>query len=324
MTKHRNKEAAIDKKRTQLITRTMQILSIDEDAATRLLSTPLKPSVRINPLAGDPTETVTKITDLGWRGTAVSWCDNGYSIDEGFMQLRDSQLIDDGQIYIQNEASWLPVVLLDPKPGMDVLDICAAPGGKTSHIAALMKNQGHLVANDNSRPRLIKLQQNLTRLRVSADYTLHDASRLSRALGSQLFDAVLLDAPCSGEGLINLDRPKTLESWSVAHIKRLSTLQKQLIREAWNVLKPGGRLVYSTCTMAPEEDEAIVNYLLKYNDNATIQEIDLSVPGALPGLAYWGERTFHPRLSRAMRLIPNSGREAFFVCVIEKGLDDGE
>jgi len=324
MTKRKNKDETTVKKRTQLVMRTAQVLSVDKAKAEELLSTSLKPSVRVNPLAGEPTEIMKKMTSLGWTGDSISWCENGYSVDEGFTQLRDSQLVNDGQIYLQNEASWLPVVLLDPKPGMEVLDICAAPGGKTSHIAALMENKGHLVANDNSRPRLMKLQQNLTRLHVAADYTLHDATRLSRKLNGQQFDAVLLDAPCSGEGLINLERPKTLESWSVAHVKRLSTLQKQLIREAWSVLKPGGRLVYSTCTMAPEEDEAVVSYLLKHNDDATVQSIHLAIPGARSGVTSWGERTFHPDVARAMRLIPGSGREAFFVCVIEKENGSGE
>jgi 16S rRNA (cytosine1407-C5)-methyltransferase len=324
MTKRKNKDDTAVKKRTQLVMRTSQVLSIGEEKAEELLSTSLKPSVRINPLAGDPTEIIKKMTSLGWTGSPISWCENGYSVDEGFIQLRDSQLVNDGHIYLQNEASWLPIVLLDPKPGMEVLDVCAAPGGKTSHIAALMENEGYLVANDNSRPRLMKLQQNLTRLHAVADYTLHDATRLSRKLDGQQFDAVLLDAPCSGEGLINLERPKTLESWSVAHVKRLSTLQKQLIREAWSVLKPGGRLVYSTCTMAPEEDEAVISYLLKYNDDATIKEINLAIPGAHIGITKWGERAFHPDVSKAMRLIPGSGREAFFVCVIEKGYKSGE
>jgi 16S rRNA (cytosine1407-C5)-methyltransferase len=324
MTKRKNKDDTAVKKRTQLVMRTSQVLSIGEEKAEELLSTSLKPSVRINPLAGDPTEIIEKMTSLGWKGSPISWCENGYTVDEGFIQLRDSQLVNDGQIYLQNEASWLPVVLLDPKPGMEVLEVCAAPGGKTSHIAALMKNEGYLVANDNSRPRLMKLQQNLTRLHVAADYTLHDATRLSHKLDGQQFDAILLDAPCSGEGLINLQRPKTLESWSVAHVKRLSTLQKQLIREAWSVLKPGGRLVYSTCTMAPEEDEAVISYLLKYNDDATIKGINLTIPGARTGVTKWGERVFHPDVSKAMRLIPGSGREAFFVCVIEKGYKSGE
>jgi NOL1/NOP2/sun family putative RNA methylase len=318
MAKHRNKDTITDKKRTQLIARTMQVLSLDEATSIRLLSTPLKPSVRINPLAGDPEATLKEMITIGWKGEPISWCNNGYSISDGFQALRDSQLVTNGKIYLQNEASWLPVVLLDPKPGMAILDMCAAPGGKTSHIAALMKNSGHLVTNDNSRPRLIKLQQNLSRLHVIADYVLYDATRLSRKLDTLKFDAILLDAPCSGEGLIDITRPKTLESWSVAHVKRLSALQKQLIREAWHLLKPGGRLVYSTCTMAPEEDEAVINYILKHNEDATVKTITLPIDGALEGLSGWNERTFNSDTARAMRLIPGNGREAFFVCVIEK------
>lgn len=318
MTKRKNKEAVQDKKRVQLIERTARILRTDTLAVEQLLCQTLHPSVRLNPLAGDPKETLVKMKTLGWKGEASAWCDNGYSITEGFEMLRDSDLVTSGSIYLQNEASWVPVVALNPQPGEIVLDICAAPGGKTSHIAALMQNKGRLVANDNSRPRLMKLRQNLTRLHATAEYTLHDATRLSRAFPESTFDKILLDAPCSGEGLINLMQPKTLDSWSVAHIRRLSGLQKQLIVEAWSRLKPGGMLVYSTCTMAPEENEVVVNHLLKHRDDAVILPMPFSLKRTMSGLVAWNDRAFDPSLQDTIRLLPEGGREAFFTAVIQK------
>jgi len=318
MAKRKNKEVIQDKKRAQLIERTARILNVEASSAERLLCQTLRPSVRLNPLVGDPKETLLKMKALGWKGEAISWCDTSYSIGEGFEVLRDSDLVTSGGIYLQNEASWVPIIALNPQPGEVILDVCAAPGGKTSHIAALMRNTGRLVANDNSRPRLMKLRQNLTRLHATAEYTLHDGTRLSKVFPKPIFDKILLDAPCSGEGLINLAQPKTLDSWSVAHIRRLSGLQKQLITEAWKLLKPGGKLVYSTCTMAPEENEVVVNYLLKRHDNAMVVPITLPLEHTTSGLTAWNDRFFDQSLKYTLRLLPKNGREAFFASVIEK------
>ncbi len=318
MTKRKNKEVIASKKQVQLVTRTARTFHMSETEAETLLSQSLQPSVRINPLVGNPRKTLVAMKALGWKGTLSTWCKHAYSIEQGFEALRDSNLINDGAIYLQNESSWVPVVALKPHPGEKVLDICAAPGGKTSHIAALMHNKGTLVANDNSRRRLMKLQQNLARLHITAEYSLHDGAKLSKSFPENSFDKILLDAPCSGEGLINLVQQKTLESWSVAHIRRLSHLQKQLIIEAWKLLKPGGRLVYSTCTMAPEEDEIVVNHLLKRNKDAIIVPLEIPREAVRSGITKWNGRELHPSLTLTMRLLPDNGHEAFFVCLLEK------
>jgi len=318
MTRRKNKEDLQEKKRKQLIERSMQILTLDRATIIDILSTELHHCVRINPLAGDSEQTLEVMKQLGWQGSTTTWCEHGYTIDEGYEALRDSKLISEGKIYIQNEASWLPVIALAPRPGDSVLDMCAAPGGKAGHIGAVMNNQGLLLANDNSRPRFIKLKHNLKRLHVDATYAFYNGTRMSKAIEGQQFDKILLDAPCSGEGLIDLRSPKTLASWSVAHIRRLSTLQKQLIKEAWSLLAPGGTLVYSTCTMAPEENEVIINYLLKHNENARILPIAIPIQETRKGMTAWGGRQFDPAIHNALRLLPGDGREAFFVCKIEK------
>lgn len=317
MTKRSDPTAKRAKKHHAFLERTSNILQITQDTAEQLFSQPLVQSVRINPLVAHPHTTLKAMKDLGWIGTSISWCQDGYSIEHGFEALRDSSLVAEGKIYIQNEASWLPVVALNPTPHDIVLDVCAAPGGKTSHIAAKMNNQGLLVANDNSRTRLHRLQANMTRLGASAEYTLYDATRLART-SNQFFDHILLDAPCSGEGLINLTDPKTLDTWSVAHIRRLASLQKRIIHQAWQLLAPGGTLVYSTCTLAPEENEAVVDWLLRRQPNAAVAPIPVAILNPSPGISSWGEQHFHPSLQHSIRLIPQRGREAFFACKIIK------
>lgn len=308
-------------KRHTLIERTAAALGIPEHNAAALLRIERKQSVRLNTLVASAESTRRMLATFG-AVSEVPWAPIGLFIEAGLEAIRDSPLAEDGSIYIQNAASWLPVLVLNPQPGDTVLDMCAAPGGKTSHIAQHTDNAALITANDNSRPRLHKLQRNLERLGVTnTTYTLHDATRLSSKLGDQQFDKILLDAPCSGEGMMTLDDKKSFESWSVAHIKRLQQLQKKLIVQAWRMLKPGGTLVYSTCTMAPEENEAVIDYLLRHNDDIAVEPLDsikAQLDNSTDAVTVWNDRRFDERVSRSLRLTPSPHIEAFFVVKLTK------
>ena len=308
------------KKVELFIERTTRTTPLSADKVGELFSHDLMQSIRINTLRIDTKTALDTMTSLGWQGEQQSWCPDGYSITAGFEELRDSDLIQKGEVYIQNRSSWIPVAALDPKPGEVVLDVCAAPGGKTSHIAARMQNTGRLVANDNSRPRLMKLQANMRRLGAQAEYTLHDATRLARHLHGEQFDKILLDAPCSGEGLINLSDSRTLDSWSIAHIRRLASLQKQLILQVFELLKPGGVLVYSTCTLAPEEDEMVIDWLLRKESSAKIVPLSFNPDGESKPVLRWNDKQLADDLKYAKRILPFEGGEAFFTCMLQKSL----
>lgn len=306
-------------KKRQWVDRTAQILHVSEETARHLLETKRQQSIRINPLKADTAKAVQELKDLGWSGETYSWFKHGLTIDGGLEDVLKSELATNGSIYVQNAASWLPVLVLDPQPEELVLDVCAAPGGKTSHIAAHAGNDAYVTANDNSRPRLARTKANLERLNVSnVDFTLFDASQLARKFDGRQFDKILLDAPCSGEGMMTLGSDKDFESWSVAHIKRLQQLQRRMIAQTWQLLKPGGTLVYSTCTMAPEENEAVVDYLLRHNDDVEPQIIKLDLQNRVPAVLEWNTKKYDPRLQFAMRLIPSKEIEAFFVCKLVK------
>lgn len=312
MAKRKDIAAARANRRQAWIMRTMQWSGLDEATVTELLHTPRTQSLRVNPLRGGiaPKDEA-----------AINWCVNGYTLTRG--QADYAEAVAAGQVYIQNAASWLPVLALDPHPGERILDMCAAPGGKSSHIQAITDNQAELVCNDNSRPRLMKLQANLRRLGVAAEYLLADATKLSRRDDLGQFDKILLDAPCSGEGLMTL-RPeddKLFDSWSVAHIRRLSNLQKKLITEAWRLLRPGGTLVYSTCTMAPEENETVVAYLLRRQPDAALMAMNLpELPNRAPAVQQWNNRDFSHDMSACLRLTPGELTEAFFVAKLQRRL----
>ena len=311
----------LQKKQT-LIERTATALNVSAQQATELLSTPRQQSVRINTLKVSVAEGKMLLDEAGVLYSLVPWIQNGVYIEQGLEAVRDLDATINGELYIQNAASWLPVLALDPKPGQAILDVCAAPGGKTSHIAQQTNNEASITANDNSRPRLHKLQNNLARLGVKqTEFLLHDATRLTSKLGVEQFDAILLDAPCSGEGMMLLGNKKDFESWSVAHIKRLQQLQKKLIVQAWQLLKPGGTLVYSTCTMAPEENEAVVDYLLRHNDDIEIDnfsELRAELTNTSPAVTEWNGKKYHGDISKTLRLHPSPQVEAFFVAKLIK------
>lgn len=312
----------LEQKRAALRERTAAALGVSEAEAVRLLSMGRQQSVRVNLLKTPYGVAVQELTDLGWSGTQYTWCPEGLTVLTGLQAIRDSVAVAEGRVFIQNAASWLPVIALDPHPGDHILDMCAAPGGKTSHIAAMAGNRAHITANDNSRPRLAKLRANLDRLGVqNVTYTLYDAGQLAQRLAGQRFDKILLDAPCSGEGMLNYTSNKDMSTWSVAHVKRLQQLQKRLILQAWQLLKPGGTLVYSTCTIAPEENEAVIDYMLRRSLDATLVLQKYSLPNQATPVLSWNQKSYDAQVARVVRLAPGSQAEAFFVAKITKSVN---
>ena len=312
MAKRKDPAQERQKKRELWINRTIQWSGLPSAEVEARLSQTRTQSFRLNPLVDR--EVAPKLLSR-----QVAWCPDGYEIIPEYI-AEYQQLADGGRGYIQNAASWLPVLALAPAAGERILDLCAAPGGKSSHIQALANGQANLVCNDNSKPRLMKLQANLKRLNVPAEFMLADARHISRRQ-LEAFDKILLDAPCSGEGLMSLHAgdASLFDSWSVAHIRRLSDLQKRLILEAWRLLKPGGTLVYSTCTMAPEENEVVVDWLLRRQSDAELIPIDIApLPHRVPVVQSWNDRDLTHDLGGCLRLMPGTLTEAFFVAAFRK------
>jgi 16S rRNA (cytosine967-C5)-methyltransferase len=163
-----------------------------------------------------------------------------------------------GQFYVQDPSTLLAVDVLDPQPGEAVLDVCAAPGGKTTYIAQKMQNRGQIIAADSSSARLGLVGENCRRLGVEIVSTLAcRGTRLDRCLRGQMFDRVLVDAPCSNTGVMRR-RPDLRWRLTEREISRLAELQSQLLQAAADFTKPGGALVYSTCSLEPEENERVV------------------------------------------------------------------
>uniref|UniRef100_A0A7C4GE70 RsmB/NOP family class I SAM-dependent RNA methyltransferase n=1 Tax=candidate division WOR-3 bacterium TaxID=2052148 RepID=A0A7C4GE70_UNCW3 len=223
-----------------------------------------------------------------------------------------------GLIYVQESASMVPPLVLEPEPGDTVLDIAAAPGSKTTQMAAMMENTGLIIANDVSLERLRGLIGNIDRAGcLNVAVCRGDGTKLHCRLDGTC-DRVLVDAPCSAEGTIRRSR-EALERWSVRGIANFSRIQKRLILAGFRCLKPGGVMVYSTCTIAPEENEAVVAYLLTRQPDALVDEVVLDGFGMRPALDGWLDLTFPTEVTRCRRVLPqDNDTEAFFVARIRR------
>jgi NOL1/NOP2/sun family putative RNA methylase len=219
-----------------------------------------------------------------------------------------------GQYMLQSPASMWAVETMDLPEKRMVVDMCAAPGGKTTLIAQLMNNQGTLMATDISRNRIRSLRSNLSRMHVENSFVMRiDAARLP-SMGIQA-EAILIDAPCTGEGLIPLD-PSRKQSRTRQDIETMTGVQQKLILAGSQLLREGGTLVYSTCSFAPEENEEIIDYALQ---RCPLEIIETGLPLGEPGLTSFFGRDIDGRLRLARRFYPHKhAMEGFFICKMVK------
>ena len=209
----------------------------------------------------------------------------------------------------------IPVHLLYPKPGDQVLDMCAAPGAKTTHLCQLMKNMGVIIAVDKSYQRAKILIENLSRMGCLNTAVLNmDARKIGKL--KIKFSKILLDAPCTGEGLVVIDK-KRKKSRSMEDILKMQRIQKQLLEAAINVLDKDGLIVYSTCSIAPEENELVIDTVLEIYKYASTTKIQ--PPIGSRGLTKYFNLEFTRDLQYTVRLYPyKHGTEGFFIAKIIK------
>lgn len=284
------------------------------------LAAPAPVALRLNPLRAEPAATLEELRAEGFEPAAVGWLSGAYLLPPAQRRaLTESAAFAEGRVYLQNLASMLPPLLLDPQPGEEVLDLCAAPGSKTTQIAALMGNRGRLAAVERSRSRFFKLHAVCRQLGAEVATYLTDGRGIGRKTPAR-FDRVLVDAPCSSEGRFRLEAPDSYAYWSPKKVRDMARLQKRLLLSGLQSLKPGGVLVYSTCTYAPEENEAVLDEVLRRAEGAVeIEAVDLPLPAVAPGLEQWQGRSFDARVSRGLRVLPGAQLEGFFLARLRKG-----
>lgn len=238
-------------------------LSLDDFIAA--CQRPLRRSIRVNTLKISVADFLTLVSPYNWQLTPVPWCAEGFWIerdDEASLPLGSTAEHLSGLFYIQEASSMLPVAALfaDDNAPERVMDVAAAPGSKTTQIAARMGNRGAILANEFSASRVKVLHANISRCGIHNVGLTHFDGRVFGAALPEAFDAILLDAPCSGEGVVRKD-PDALKNWSVESNLEIAATQRELIDSAFHALRPGGTLVYSTCTLNRDENEDVCLWL---------------------------------------------------------------
>jgi tRNA (cytosine49-C5)-methyltransferase len=272
-------------------------------------------SIRVNTLKITVPD-LRKRLEKDWHLIPVPWCTEGF-----FLKYKHHQRFDIGNlpehqlgfIYVQDAASMIPPVVLAPMPGEMVLDLCAAPGSKTSQLAMYMENRGVIIANDVSGLRLTPLGLNIQRSGIMNTVLTLRANRFF----DPVFDKILVDAPCSGTGTIRRSL-KTLQMWSPSLVHRLVAEQRKLIEQGFGLLKPGGIMVYSTCTQEPEENEGMISWFLERHPDAELLEIDLPIKRSDAVTGFEGQQ-YNPEVRKCLRIYPqDNDTEGFFVAKIRK------
>lgn len=275
---------------------------------------------RVNSLKSESVVTKNNLVSQGFQLQSIPWYKDAFILaNKTKTELQDTAEYKNGDIYIQNLSSMIPALILDPKPGETVGDIAASPGSKTTQIAALMENQGQIIANDLSRQRLFKLKDNLTNLGVTNTTIINFPGQMLWRRYPEYFDKILVDVPCSLEGEFHSDNPKTYAGWSTKKVKTLSKLQKYLLWSAVSMTKVGGTIVYSTCTLSPEENEEVVSWILKKTAGSLVVEsINLDIAEKQTGLTQWGNKNFDAKVENTLRILPSKTMEGFFVAKLGK------
>jgi NOL1/NOP2/sun family putative RNA methylase len=268
-------------------------------------------SIRANILKATVDKIEERFKEKNYQFEKIPWIKEGFWIkaEENLSKTLEHVL---GYYFIQNASSMIPPLVLNPKPDETILDMCASPGVKTTHLASLMQNTGLIVANDITYKRLKALRGNLQRCGVSN-------SVVTKMFGENFwktdlkFSKILLDSPCTGTGSLN---PRILKETSLSSIRTLSKLQKRILISASKCLEENGELVYSTCSLEPEENEENIDFAVKELGLAT-ENIEVNFPFK-PAILEWEERKYDDSVDKAVRIIPTNKTEGFFICKLRK------
>ncbi|TAH60801.1 MAG: 16S rRNA (cytosine(967)-C(5))-methyltransferase RsmB [Methanosarcina mazei] len=266
-------------------------------------------TIRCNRLRIDKKELMAVLLDEGIECTVGSYNEEAIHI-KGTSSIEDKESFRKGYYQVQDESSMLVAHIIDPKPGDKILDMCSAPGGKTAHIAELMENRGEIIARDIHRHKLRLVEQNCGRLGVSIVRTeLHDAM-VPDGDSIEKFDKVLLDAPCSGLGVMRR-KPDLRWKKEPENFRDLAEMQKKMLKMASGYVKPGGKIIYSTCTLNKAENLEVVRNFLANNRRFRLESIIGQVPEKLKHeSAYEGYLELYPNVH---------GTDGFFIAKMERG-----
>ena len=285
----------------------------DYDAFTAALVRPPRNTFRVNTIKATIPEVVDRFGKAGLSLTPIPWYEEAFAVDspDALSATLERFL---GTIYIGEPASMLPPLVIAPElqAAEIVFDACAAPGSKTTQAAAIMRNRGTIVANDRSFGRIRALQFNIHKFgainTIITNYELHRFPKIT-------FDVIMLDAPCSSSGTVRKS-PKLIDSWNLNVSLGYAERQMDLLLRTFDMLRPGGTLVYSTCSIAPEENEGVIDHLVR-SRAARVVPLELPNFRFAPGVTEWNGREFSPGVIYCGRVWPHhNDTDGFFVAKV--------
>ena len=269
-------------------------------------------TLRVNTLKSDIYEIMNILKENAIKFDRVTWYNDALVIkNANEKKLQKLDIYAEGKIYLQSLSSMVPPIVLKPMTGEKVLDLTAAPGSKTTQIAAMMQNNGYILANELDALRCEGLKFNVEKQGAKIVEVNNGRGEVIGKKYEECFDRVLLDAPCSGEGRFLANDAKTYRNWSKKTVKELAKLQKKLLKSAYQAVKQGGEIVYSTCTLNKEENEDILKWAME-ELNIKILDINLNIKNS----AEISDE--NKELKKAIRILPSKETEGFFIAKLKK------
>ena len=288
-------------------------LTKDKQNFSKAVKSSLKQTFRINTIKAEKEEVLNQIKDYDDTIENVKWCDNAFQTK--LTNLGSSIQHFAGQIYIQELTSMIPpLIVRDLAHKNKILDCCAAPGSKTTQIADIMENRGHIIANDARHARIKALRGNLDRLGITnTTVTLRDF----KSFPNTEADVYFVDAPCSSEGTIR-KKNGVKRNWKEYDYERFSKMQSGLLNKACEMAPKGSTIVYSTCTFAPEENENVISKIIDEN-SVELKPIKLNGLKIGKGISSWKGKDFNKEVKKCARIWPHhNDTGAFFLARMEK------
>ena len=267
-----------------------------------------KVTFRVNTLKTNINNVIKILDDNNIKYKRVLWCDEAFIIENVKEdKIRSLDIYKNGEIYMQSLSSMLPPIILNPKENMDILDMTAAPGGKTTQIATMLKNKSNITAIEMNKIRAEKLKYNIEKQGASSVYIMEQDARKIDDFFS--FDSILLDAPCSGSGTINSNDFKLEKVFTKKLIEKSIKSQRELLNKAIRILKKGSTMVYSTCSILEDENENIIREILE-TKKVELEEINFRGIEELPRLP--------EKIKGTLLVMPSEEYEGFFVAKLKK------
>lgn len=271
-------------------------------------------TLRVNNLKYNIQDLMKYFKDINIKFDRVLWYKDALVIkNANEKDLQKLEIYKEGKIYLQSLPSMIPPLVLAPAEGDRVLDLTAAPGGKTTEMASIMNGKGYILANELDKLRCERLKYNVEMQGADIVEVVNGRGEKIGENYKEQFDKVLLDAPCSGEGRFTIYNVQSYKQWSMKTVNELVKTQKKLFKSAYEALKPGGTLVYSTCTLNKLENERIIDWALN-NFNIKQERIDLDIKQAVPAFS----NGFDKNVGKAIRILPSKDMEGFFVAKFTK------